>query len=66
MLRGGTAAGITCSHVIPFQTMKRMPKLRFPRLLDKPKYKERNIIERLFSRLKELRRFFEGAGTASS
>lgn len=46
----------TCSHVIPFRAMKRKPKPGLPRLLDRPKYKERNVIERLFGWLKEHRR----------
>lgn len=42
--------------VIPYGVMKRKPKPGLPRLLDKPKYRERNVIERLFSWLKEHRR----------
>jgi len=36
--------------------MKRKPKLGLPRLFDKPKYRQRNIIERMFGWLKESRR----------
>ncbi|QXH49595.1 IS5 family transposase [Pseudomonas fakonensis] len=42
--------------VIPFRAMKRKPRPGLPRLLDRPKYKERNVIERLFGWLKEHRR----------
>ncbi len=42
--------------VIPLRTMKRKPKLGLPRLFDKPKYRQRNIIERMFGWLKENRR----------
>lgn len=42
--------------VIPLRTMKRKPKPGLPRLFDKPKYRQRNIIERMFSWLKESRR----------
>lgn len=42
--------------VIPYRIMKRKPKPGLPRLFDKPKYRERNIIERLFGWLKENRR----------
>jgi hypothetical protein len=34
--------------VIPYRVMKRKPKLRLPRLFDKLKYRERNVIERPF------------------
>ncbi len=42
--------------VIPYRAMKRKPKPGLPRLFDKPKYRERNFIERLFGWLKEYRR----------
>ncbi|MCO7568336.1 IS5 family transposase, partial [Pseudomonas sp. S 311-6] len=42
--------------VIPYRIMKRKPKPGLPRLFDKPKYRERNVIERLFGWLKEHRR----------
>ncbi|MCP6695530.1 IS5 family transposase [Pseudomonas donghuensis] len=42
--------------VIPLRTMKRKPKPGLPRLFDCPKYRQRNIIERMFGWLKEHRR----------
>ena len=36
--------------------MKRKPKPGVPRLFDRPKYRQRNIIERMFGWLKENRR----------
>ncbi len=36
--------------------MKRRPKPGLPRLFDRPKYRQRNIIERMFGWLKENRR----------
>lgn len=42
--------------VIPQRTIKRKPKPGLPRLLDRPKYRQRNIIERRFAWLKESRR----------
>lgn len=42
--------------VIPLRTMKRKPKPGLPRLFDRPKYRQRNIIERMFGWLKESRR----------
>ena len=42
--------------VIPQRTMKRKPKPGLPRLFDLPKYRQRNIIERMFGWLKESRR----------
>ncbi|MEZ7179868.1 transposase, partial [Pseudomonas mosselii] len=42
--------------VIPLRDMKRRPKPGLPRLFDKPKYRQRNAIERLFGWLKEHRR----------
>ena len=42
--------------IIPYRVMKRKPKPGLPRLFDKPKYRERNVIERLFGWLKEHRR----------
>lgn len=41
--------------VIPLRTMKRKPKPGLPRLFDRPKYRQRNIIERMFGWLKESR-----------
>ncbi len=35
--------------------MKRKPKPGLPRLFDRPKYRQRNIIERMFGWLKENR-----------
>ncbi|MNN56078.1 Transposase DDE domain protein [compost metagenome] len=42
--------------VIPLRSMKRKPKPRLPRLFDQPKYRQRNIIKRMFGWLKENRR----------
>ncbi|SDL15679.1 Transposase [Pseudomonas indica] len=42
--------------VIPLRTMKCKPKPGLPRLFDRPKYRQRNIIERMFGWLKESRR----------
>jgi transposase len=42
--------------VIPLRSMKRTPKPGLPRLFDRPKYRQRNIIERMFGWLKENRR----------
>ncbi len=42
--------------VIPLRSMKRNPKPGLPRLFDRPKYRQRNIIERMFGWLKENRR----------
>ncbi len=39
--------------VIPRRSMKRKPKPGLLRLFDRPKYRQRNIIERMFGRLKE-------------
>lgn len=39
--------------VIPLRSMKRKPKPGLPRLFDRPKYRQRNIIERMFGWLKE-------------
>lgn len=39
--------------VIPQRTLKRKPKPGLPRLFDRPKYRQRNIIERMFGWLKE-------------
>jgi transposase len=36
--------------------MKRKPKPGLPRLFDRPKYRQRNIIERMFDWLKQNRR----------
>lgn len=42
--------------VIPLRSMKQKPKLRLPRLFDRTKYQQRNVIERMFGWLKENRR----------
>lgn len=42
--------------VIPLRSMKRNPKPGLPRLFDRPKYRRRNVIERMFGWLKENRR----------
>ncbi|WP_097136398.1 MULTISPECIES: IS5 family transposase [unclassified Pseudomonas] len=42
--------------VIPLRSMKRKPRPGLPRLFDRPKYRQRNIIERMFGWLKENRR----------
>lgn len=42
--------------VIPLRSMKRKPKPGLPRLFDRPKYRQRNIIERMFGWLKKNRR----------
>ncbi|WP_457362064.1 IS5 family transposase [Pseudomonas sp. TE3610] len=42
--------------VIPLRSMKRKPKPGLPRLFDRPKYRQRNVIERMFGWLKENRR----------
>ncbi|QEU26581.1 MULTISPECIES: IS5 family transposase [Pseudomonas] len=42
--------------VIPLRDMNRRPKPGLPRLFDRPKYKQRNVIERMFGWLKERRR----------
>ncbi|GFM84101.1 DDE transposase [Pseudomonas cichorii] len=42
--------------VIPLNSMKRKPKPGLPRLFNKPKYMQCNIIERMFDWLKENRR----------
>jgi transposase len=42
--------------VIPMLSMKRKPKLGLPRLFDRPKYRQRNILERTFGWLIENRR----------
>ena len=44
--------------IIPLRKMHRKPRPGLPRLFDKPQYKKRNVIERLFSRLKEKRRLY--------
>lgn len=41
--------------VIPMRSMKRKPKPGLPRLFDRPKYRQRNVIERMFGWLKENR-----------
>ncbi|QVQ79176.1 IS5 family transposase [Pseudomonas lundensis] len=42
--------------VIPLRAMPRKPRPGLPRLFDRPKYRQRNIIERMFGWLKENRR----------
>jgi transposase len=42
--------------VIPLRTMKHKTKPGLSRLFDRPKYRQRNIIERMFGWLKENRR----------
>ncbi len=42
--------------VIPLRSMKRIPKPGLPRLFDRPKYRQRSIIERKFVWLEENRR----------
>ncbi|MEE4576208.1 IS5 family transposase [Pseudomonas alliivorans] len=42
--------------IIPLRKMHRKPRPGLPRLFDRPQYKKRNVIERLFSWLKEKRR----------
>ncbi|UNO25990.1 IS5 family transposase [Pseudomonas amygdali pv. aesculi] len=44
--------------VIPLRKMHRKPRPGLPRLFDRPQYKKRNVIERVFSWLKEKRRIF--------
>jgi len=41
---------------IPLRSRKRKPKPGLPRLFDRPKYRQRNIIERMFGWLMESRR----------
>lgn len=48
-----------CHHMKPIiaqRKMKRRPRPGLPRGFDKPKYRERNVIERGFGWVKELRR----------
>jgi transposase len=42
--------------VIPLRAMKRNPEPELPRLFDRPKYRQRNVIERMSGWLKENRR----------
>ena len=42
--------------IVARRKMKRKPRPDAPRGFDKPRYRERNIIERCFGRMKELRR----------
>ncbi len=42
--------------VIPMRSIKRKPKPSLPRLFDRPKYRQRNVIERMCGWLKENRR----------
>jgi len=42
--------------VIPMRSMKRKPKPGLPRLFDRPKYRQRNVIECMFGWLEENRR----------
>ena len=39
--------------VIPLRAMARRPKPGLPRLFDRPKYRQRNVIERMFGWMKE-------------
>lgn len=48
-----TATGIECS---PMRSMKRKPKPGLPRLFDRLKYRQRNIMERMVGWPKENRR----------
>ncbi|GAC1038817.1 hypothetical protein thsps117_35750 [Pseudomonas sp. No.117] len=43
-------------QVIPLRPMPRKPRPGVPRLFNRPKYRQRNIIERMFGWLKENRR----------
>jgi len=47
---------LATATVIPLRSMKRKLKPGLPRLFDRPKYRQRNIIERMFGWLKENRR----------
>lgn len=51
-----STADVTECSLIPLQTMKRKPELGLPRLFDRPKYRQRNIIERLVGWLKQSRK----------
>lgn len=42
--------------VVPLRSMKRKSKPGLPRLFDRPKYRQRSVIERMFGWLKENRR----------
>jgi len=42
--------------VLPMRSMKRKPKPGLPRMFDRPKYRQRNIIERMCGWLRENRR----------
>jgi len=42
--------------VISLRSMKRKPRSGLPRLIDRPKYRKRDTIERMFGWLKENRR----------
>lgn len=42
--------------VIPLRKMHRKPRPGLPRLFDRPQYKKRDVIERVFSWVKEKRR----------
>ncbi|MNQ60697.1 hypothetical protein D3C85_749870 [compost metagenome] len=50
------AARYRMQSVIPLRRMKRKPWPGLPRLFDRPKYRQRNIIECMFGWLKEHRR----------
>lgn len=39
---------LTLRSNTPLRNMKRKPRPSLPRLFDKPKYRQRNIIERMF------------------
>ncbi|RMO60515.1 ISPs1a-2 [Pseudomonas amygdali pv. eriobotryae] len=51
-----TATVYRIQPVIPLRTMPRKPRPGLPRLFYLPKYRQRNIIERMFGWLKENRR----------
>ncbi len=51
-----TATVYRIQPVIPLRTMPRKPRSGLPRLFYRPKYRQRNIIERMFGWLKENRR----------
>lgn len=53
---GNTAIAYQMQPVIPLRIMKRKPEPGLPRLFDKPRYAQRNIIERRFGWLKDNRR----------
>ncbi|TWC10528.1 DDE family transposase [Pseudomonas sp. SJZ101] len=50
------SANRSMQPAIPQRTMKRNPKPGLPLLFDRPKYRQRNIIEQIFCWIKEHRR----------